>query len=68
MPNICDGFAFSSAISSFSVVIASKFESETKLAAVAAVFSQIGETLNSIVAQRALKIEKCGKSNDIEVI
>lgn len=65
MPNICDEFAFSSAINSFSVVIASKFESETELAAV---FSQIGETLNSIVAQRALKIEKCGKSNDIEVI
>lgn len=65
MLNICDEFAFSSAINSFSVVIASKFESETELAAV---FSQIGETLNSIVAQRALKIEKCGKSNDIEVI
>ena len=29
MPNICDEFAFSSAINSFSVVIASKFESET---------------------------------------
>lgn len=68
MPNICDEFAFSSAINSFSVVIASKFESETELADVAAVFSQIGETLNSIVAQRALKIKKCGKSNDIEVI
>ena len=65
MPNICDEFAFSSAINSFSVVIASKFESETELAAV---FSQIGETLTSIVAQRALKIEKCGKSNDMEVI
>lgn len=54
MKNFCRDIEFSTAVNTLATAIAAKFDNVEELSAVAAIFVQIGDTMEAIAANRIL--------------
>lgn len=54
MKNFCRDIEFSTAVNTLATAIAAKFDNIDELSAVAAIFVQIGDTMEAIAANREL--------------
>lgn len=64
MKNFCRDIEFSTAVNTVATAIAAKFDNVDELSAVAAIFVQIGDTMEAIAANRILCENKKNKKSD----